>query len=119
MEAESNMLGVLWKRICDFQRQVYGVTWPRSIDEQTKQYATCLAVEAVELLDETSFKSHKRPKLEINLPAIQGETVDIFIYDIAQAAIVFDSPEAFLEAVRVKMGENEERLRVSLLKEKP
>lgn len=79
-----------------------------SLDEALQKYTMLIIMEAAELMNETNYKSHK-PKKQLDMPAIQKEVVDIFIYAMDAATVLFPSYEAFLLAVKEKKEYNESR----------
>lgn len=99
----------LMDRCREFQRQVFGVQWPRDHDEMTQKYVMLITKELFEVLDHTSYKYHK-PRVDIDELALMEEIADVQIFLFALAGMWFADASHFLRIINEKMGINERRL---------
>lgn len=101
-------LYMVYAAIHALQRRVFGETWPRDVDDMIAKYVKYIQVEAVEALQCTNFKDHKR-KQPVDTDNLRDEIADLFIYVCAMSGCVFTSLDDFMSQIEQKVQKNETR----------
>ena len=92
----------------DWEFNEDGTLTENSQDKAAATYGFLLAHECHEMLEETNWRKHKQKK-QVDFAALRGELVDVFIYALDAASVLFPSYEEFLLAVKRKKEYNETR----------
>lgn len=108
-EEHAPRMSDLFEREKLLQKKLYGLSWAWDLDTTIKDYAMHLHHEACEMEKEVNFKLQTKRKKEIDILALRGEVVDVFLFGLAAATATFPDYQSFIKAVQEKIVYNETR----------